>query len=140
MLMEFNMPYGRSKTFDVRLEHYTVREFMGKEMKGLAVALYLENGEIGQYDILAGLITKSFGEFIGYKNTAYIDLNNSPFATELLQRGFAEDTGFYKDSGFCKYPLWEFKEEFLKQIGEEKYKQYSDEYDKYVKEMFSPDE
>ena len=140
MLMEFNMPYGRSKTFDVRLEHYTVREFMGKEMKSLAVALYLENGETGQYDILAGLITKNFCEFIGYKNTAYIDLNNSPFATELLQRGFAEDTGFYKDSGFCKYPLWEFKEEFLKQIGEEKYKQYSDEYDNYMKEMFSPDE
>ena len=71
MLMEFNMPYGRSKTFDVRLEHYTVREFMGKEMKGLAVALYLENGETGQYDILSGLITKNFCEFIGYKNTAY---------------------------------------------------------------------
>ena len=33
-----------------------------------------------------------------------------------------------------------FKEEFLKQIGEEKYKQYCDEYDKYMKEMFSPDE
>ena len=140
MLMEFNMPYGRSKKFDVRLEHYTVREFMGKEMKGLAVALYLENGETGQYDILSGLITKNFGEFIGYKNTAYIDLNNSPFATELLQKGFAVDTGFHKDSGFCKYPLWEFKEEFLKQMGEEKYKQYSDEYDKYMKEMFSPDE
>ena len=30
------MPYGRSKRFDVRLEHYTVRDFMGKEMKGLA--------------------------------------------------------------------------------------------------------
>lgn len=140
MLMEFNMPYGRSKTFDVRLEHYTVREFMGRGMKDLAVTLYLENGETGQYDILSGLITKNFCEFIGYKNTAYIDLNNSPFATELLQRGFAEDTGFYKDSGFCKYPLWEFKEEFLKQIGEEKYKQYSDEYDNYMKEMFSPDE
>lgn len=140
MLMEFNMPYGRSKTFDVRLEHYTVREFMGKQMKGLAVALYIKNVETGQYDILSGLITKNFGEFIGYKNTAYIDLNNSSFATELLQRGFAVDTGFHKDSGFCKYPLWEFKEEFLKQIGEEKYKQYSDEYDKYMKEMFSPDE
>lgn len=140
MLMEFNMLYGKSEKFDVRLEHYTVRDFMGKEMKGLAVALYLENGETGQYDILAGLITKCFGEFIGYKNTAYIDLNNSPFATELLQRGFAEDTGFHKESGFCKYPLWELKEEFLKQIGEEKYKQYSDEYDKYMKDMFSPDE
>lgn len=140
MLMEFNMPYGRSKKFDIRLEHYTVREFMGKEMKGLAVALYLENGETGQYDILAGLITKNFCEFIGYKNTAYIDLNNSPFATELLQKCLAQDTGFYKESGYCKYPLWEFKEEFLKQIGEEKYKQYSDEYDKYMKEMFSPDE
>ena len=140
MLMEISMPYGRTKTFDVRLEHHTVREFMGKVMKGIAVALYLENGETGQYDILAGLITKNFGVYIGYKNTAYIDLNNSPFATELLQRGLAQDTGFYKESGFCKYPLWEFKEEFLKQIGEEKYKQYSDEYDKYMNDMSSPDE
>ena len=65
-----------------------------------------------------------------------IDLNNSPFTTELLQRDLAKDTGFYKEIGFCKYPLWEFKEEFLKQIGEEKYKQYSDEYDKYMKDMY----
>ena len=80
------MPYGRAKTFDVRLEHYTVREFMGREMKDLAVALYLENGETGQYDILAGLITKSFGEYIGYKIQDILTLT-----IHLLQQNYYKE-------------------------------------------------
>ena len=35
----------------------------------------------------------------------------------------------------CTYPLWQFKEEFLKEHGAENYKLYSDEYDQYMSSM-----
>lgn len=110
---------------------YTVSDFMGKEMHGIAVCLTWKNPETGIPEPFS-TITKSFGEFIGLKNCAYIDLNNCPFATQLLQEGIAADTGFTKQSGMCTYPLWQFKEEFLKEHGEANYKLYSDEYDQYM--------
>ena len=115
---------------------YTVSDFMGKEMHGIAVRLTWNNPETGIPQPFA-MITKSFGEFIGMKNCAYIDLNNCPYATQLLQEGIAVDTGFNKQSGMCTYPLWQFKEEFLKEHGEANYKLYSDEYDRYMNAMCS---
>ena len=83
--------------------------------------------------------TLNFGEFIGMKNSAYIDTNNCWFSDEILQTGIAEDTGLYKFSGMCKYPLWQFKEEFLKSVNEDLYLQYSKEYDEYMSE-YAPSE
>ena len=113
---------------------YSVKDFMGKQMQGLAITLFFNNPETNLPETY-GVITKSFGEFIGMKNCAYIDLNNCPFATKFLQEGVAADTGFTKQSGMCTYPLWQFKEEFLKEHGEENYKLYSDEYDQYMSIM-----
>ena len=60
------------------------------------------------------------------------DTNNCYFAGQLLQQGIAEDTGFSRHSGFCQYPLWRFKEEFLKEIGGENYQEYLRCYDEYM--------
>ena len=45
----------------------------------------------------------------------------------------AEDTGLRKSSGFCEYPLWAFKQEFLEEIGGENYAEYSQCHDAYMK-------
>ena len=64
---------------------------------------------------------------------AYIDANNCPFAPQLLTDEIAQDTGYSKISGYCEYPLWVFQEDFLKEIGGEKYEQYSEQFDAYMR-------
>lgn len=83
---------------------YEVQDFMGKPMPGLAIILDRANSQgekVGSYAVL----TKSFGEFIGIKNCAYVDTNNCYFAQQLLDLGIADETVFLKSSGFCQYPL-----------------------------------
>lgn len=122
------------------LELYTVSDGITNDKQyGIAIRLNEynanKNEDLGQYAIL----TKSFGEFIGYKNTAYIDVNNCPFANQLLDLGIAKDTGFTKQSGYVTYPLWQFDEQFLKEIGAENYEKYSKKYDEYM-EQFSEED
>lgn len=118
---------GETVSLIPKVALYTVHDFMGKEMPGLAIIL--EEGEGMGFDTL----TVSFGEFIGMKNAAYIDINNCPFADQILALGVAENTGFTKNSGFCSYPLWVFKEDFLTECGKENYKKYADAYDAYMR-------
>lgn len=116
-------PFGNEVTVKPRLELYSVEDFMGEEKNGIAIVLDTvgESPEdMEQYAVL----TKSFGEFIGMKDVAYMDLNNCPYADKLLELGVAEQTPFDKQSGFCTYPLWHFNEEFLKEIGPENYAKY----------------
>jgi hypothetical protein len=105
---------------------YEVKDFMGTNLTIPGIQLHMATGEP------FGILTKPFGEFIGLKNAAYIDINNFPNATQLLEMGIAKDTGSTKHSGFCEYPLWEFDEEFLRGIGEEKYQKYSDRFEHYM--------
>lgn len=131
MTYKINDYFGDKVLLQPRVELYSVTDFMGKEMPGLAVVLdeIDEQGEIGeQYAVL----TVSFGEFIGAKNCAYIDTNNCYFAKQLLEQGIAVDTSFTKSSGFCTYPLWRFSDEFLSECGGDNYKEYADAYDKYM--------
>jgi len=113
---------------------------MGTKLPGLAVILddVTDPSEPEQYAVL----TVSFGEFIGMKNCAYIDTNNCDFADQLQSQGLASDTGFYKASGFCKYPLWQFEEGTLREIDNDMYQKYSDAYDGYMASMYGdePDE
>ena len=122
---------GNPVTLYTRLELYSVTDYMGREMPGLALDLFVDSNVPGYLESYATL-TKSFGEFISIKNSAYIDTNNCPFADQLLEQGIAEPTGLYKTSGFCKYPLWVFKEELLQEIGGEDYQLYSQTYDQYM--------
>lgn len=108
---------------------YSVKDFMGKKMTIPGIQLYAEDeGALLPYATL----TKSFGEFIGIKNSAYIDMNNCPFAHQLLTQGIAKETCFTKNNGFCVYPLWVFEESFFAQIGGEEYKEYSEAFDNYT--------
>ncbi len=117
---------GEDVTVKAKLALYKVSDYIGRDMHIPAIQLLTEDNEP------FATVTKSFGEFIGIKNCCYIDLNNCPFATVLLDEGIAKDTGFTKESGWCSYPLWVFKEAFLKEIGGETYQQYSDEYEDYM--------
>ncbi len=109
---------------------YEVPDFLGKPIPIPGIELYWEqDGEQEEYATL----TKSFGEFIETKNAAYMDLNNCPYATKLLELGVAKETGYIKYSGHCFYPLWVFTEDFLKEIGGEYYEQYSNAFDEYKK-------
>lgn len=120
---------GNRLTVKPRLQLYSTRDFMGKTMPGIAIALdQITDGQSDDYCML----TVSFGEFIGMKNCAYIDANNCDFYDQLLQQEMASSTGLSKHSGFCEYPLWCFDEEKLKEMGEEAYKIYSDTYDQYM--------
>ena len=115
-----------------RVELYDTRDYTGKQMPGLAIVL----DEVDQNENVTeqyAVLTVSFGEFLPVKNCAYIDANNCPFAPQLLAEGIAQDTGHSKISGFCEYPLWVFKENFLKEIGGDKYERYSEQFDAYMR-------
>ena len=132
--------YGRTLPVVPRLGLYAVKDFIGTELLALAVVLddVTDPTMPEQYCVL----TVSFGEFIGMKNCAYIDTNNCEFAEQLREQGMATDTGFYKCSGFCQYPLWEFDEATLRGIDNETYQKYSDAFETYMASMYEdePDE
>ena len=112
-----------------KLDLIEVKDFMGETHHNLYIGFdYYEDGAKLPY----ADFTVSFGEYIGMKNCAYVDTNNCWFADELFKTGIARDTGFTKISGYCKYPLWQFKEEFLKSVDAKIYQKYSDEYDAYM--------
>ena len=114
-----------------------VTDFMGERMHNISLNFTrMADGA----EMPFASFTLNFGEFLGMKNCAYVDTNNCWFADEILQTGIAEDTGLTKRSGYCEYPLWQFREEFLKAVGEEVYQKYSDEYDNYMKEAMGMEE
>ena len=125
---------GDRVSLEPKVELYSVRDFMGKELPGLAIVLDKVGGTPDEAEEYA-VLTVSFGDFLSLKNGAYIDTNNCYFADQLLRQGIAEDTGFSRHSGFCQYPLWRFKEEFLKGIGGENYQEYLRRYDDFLDSM-----
>lgn len=130
-IFKINDLFGQQVALQPRVELYSVRDFMGQEMPGLAIVLDEVNNTFDGNEQYA-VLTVSFGEFIGAKDCAYIDTNNCYFAPQLLVQGIAEDTGLSRNSGFCQYPLWHFKEDFLKEIGGAAYEEYSCRYSEYM--------
>ena len=130
--------YGRELTVQPRLALYSVQDFAGKEMPGLAITLIDVTDSNDPTDYCD--LTVSFGEFIGMKNCAYIDTNNCDFTDQLLAQGMATQTQFTKKSGFCEYPLWLFDDNVLREMGEEVYAIYSLEYEKYIAEKMPPED
>lgn len=126
-ITDFN---GDPVTLRPRLELYSVTDFMGQPMPGLAVILDEADDSHDALEPYA-VLTVSFGEHISVPNSAYIDTNNCPFADQLLAQGIAGDTGLKKSSGFCTYPLWVFKEDFLQKIGGEVYQEYARAIEQY---------
>lgn len=121
--------YGEEITINPQFIRYSVTDFMGRKMTIPGISLTVDTSE-GEEPF--AVLTKSFGEFIGMKDCAYIDTNNCAFANIFVDLGIAQPTGFTKESGFCSYPLWKFDEGFLKQIGDMEYEQYSEAFDEYM--------
>ena len=70
MILEITDYFGTPVKLQPRVELYSVRDFMGREMPGLAIVLDEVMGEPDEMEPYATL-TVSFGEFIGLKNSAY---------------------------------------------------------------------
>lgn len=123
----------KGKEFELKahLQLVNVTDCFGEKQHNLGVSFTSLEDDIEEP---FAAFTLNFGEFIGMKNAAYVDTNNCWFADELLEKGIANDTGLNKISGMCKYPLWQFTEDFLKSVDEDIYIKYSDEYDKYMRE------
>ena len=114
-----------------------VIDFLGEKLHNLGLSFtHVEDGN----EMPFADFTLSFAEYIGVKNCAYVDTNNCWFADEILETGIAKDTGLTKIGGFYKYPLWQFKEEFLRAVDEDVYQKYSDEYDEYMNAMMPNEE
>ncbi len=113
--------WGEQYNVKPTLGMYRVVDFMGRERDGLGITLS-SDGEPFE------TLTVSFGEFISMANAAYIDINNCPWAPQLLSTGIATDTGLTHTSGFCRYPLWLFDAEFLRSLNEELYDRYIAQY------------
>lgn len=114
----------------LKLGLYDVAGMNGEPLTGLGLLMdeVTEDGKlIGPY----GVLTTSFGEFIGLKNCVYIDVNNCPYAGQILTH-IGKNTGFTHRSGFVEYPAWIINEDLLKQLDADLYKQYSDKYDEYM--------
>ena len=129
MKLEIRNFSGEKIQLEPRLGLYMVSDLTGTRLPGLAVFLD-ELTSAGREPYCA--LTVSFGEFLGIKNSAYIDTNNCGFAEQLLKPEIAQATWLYKTSGFCRYPLWIFSEKFLKEVDEETYRKYAKEYDSYM--------
>ena len=93
MTVKFKLPDGTEKELMPVLEHYTVYDYMLKTKHGLAIVLFAQNEETGKYDVSYPFVTKSFGEFIGMKNSVYIDLNNCPSITDRRPCRAVRSTG-----------------------------------------------
>lgn len=113
--------WGEQYNVKPSLGMYKVTDFMGKERNGLGITLDSDGEPFAT-------LTVSFGEFIPIANAAYIDVNNCPWATQLLSTGMATDTGLTRASGFCRYPLWLFDAEFLRSLDEKLYDRYMAQY------------
>lgn len=120
--------YGGKYQVEPSLDLYSVKDFMGKEKVGLAISLnVVENNKVVEP---FATFTVSFGEFIAIKDAVYIDTNNCNFAFQLKKQGFGVDTGITKQSGFWNYPLWIFEESLLRQIDNDVYEEYANQYKK----------
>ena len=75
-----------------RVELYTVYDFMGKELPGLAIVLDMPIQGADEKEQFA-ILTKSFGEFLGLKNSAYVDINNCSIVDLLKILGSTKKVG-----------------------------------------------
>ena len=89
MLFEISEYYTGGKIrLKPRVELYDTRDYMGKQMPGLAIVL----DEVDQKENVTeqyAVLTVSFGDFLALKNCAFIDTNNCPFAAAPFRRNRA---------------------------------------------------
>ena len=125
MLFEISEYYTGGKIrLKPRVELYDTRNYMGKQMPGLAIVLdEVDRNEnvTEQYAVL----TVSFGDFLALKNCAFIDTNGDPdFPVWIIRNGLAVPTGILQRSGFCEYPEYRFRADRLQELDPDGYASY----------------
>lgn len=93
--MIIKTPYGNYENVEMT---------KGKYMNGnLAIQLWNDEGQVAT-------LTVNLSQKLpaGY---AYVDTNNCPWAEEFIKEyGLGKATGLYESSGWCTYPLYDFRE------------------------------
>ena len=125
MLFEISEYYTGGKIrLKPRVELYDTRDYMGKQMPGLAIVL----DEVDQKENVTeqyAVLTVSFGDFLALKNCAFIDTNGDPdFPVWLIRNGLAIPTGVLQRSGFCEYPEYRFRADRLQELDPDGYASY----------------
>lgn len=115
--------------FDFELCLYYQTNLITEEQGyGLAIQMY-QDGE--PYAMITVNLPNREGvcEEIGIKNAAYVDSNNCPWTVEMLKESGKAFVIGWRGSGFCKYPLMMFDEEWLKSISKDgAYEMYEKQY------------
>ena len=125
MLFEISEYYTGGKIrLKPRVELYDTRDYIGKQMPGLAIVL----DEVDQNENVTeqyAVLTVSFGDFLALKNCAFIDTNGDPdFPVWLIRNGLAIPTGVLQRSGFCEYPEYRFRADRLQELDPDGYASY----------------
>ncbi len=99
---------------------------------GLALQLH-GFGEYGE----PAIPTVNLGELISIKDATHIDINNYGYemVEALSNAGILTDTGLTFQSGFVRYPVCVFTEDFIATYANDAYKMYSDAHDAYFKAL-----
>lgn len=127
--MKFDIEFSGNKyTVRPELVLYNSKDCYGTPAFNLGLRLLTDNG-------VFATLTTNFGDFIGIKNTAYVDTNNCPNIIEqLVEMGYAHYAECSRHSGYCTYPLYFFSPDFLKECGAETYQLYLDCYKRLVED------
>ena len=105
------------------MKTYKVETDFGTYEVELGVSEYLNNGSLAiqlidakEYEPFATL-TVNIDEKGTSKETAYVDINNCPWAKKFIEDNELGDfTGKYRKSGFCVYPLYKFNLDKIKEV------------------------
>ena len=105
------------------MKTYKVETDFGAYEVELGVSEYRNNGslaiqliDVEEYEPFASL-TVNINEKGADKETAYVDVNNCPWATKFIEDNeLGEFTGKYGRSGFCVYPLFKFNLDKIKEV------------------------
>lgn len=105
------------------MKTYKVETDFGTYEVELGVSEYLNNGSLAIELIDAeeresfAILTVNINEKGADKETAYVDINDCPWATKFIEDNeLGEFTGKYGRSGFCVYPLYKFNLDKIKEV------------------------
>lgn len=85
----------------------------GKKGQGIGIQLWCPDGP------LARITTELMGVPKLKENQAYVDINDSPWAEEFIEKnGLGKFAGVIQPSGWCLFPLYEFDLEAIEKFKE----------------------
>ena len=100
---KINDLFGRQVVLKPRVELYSVRDFMGQEMPGLAIVLDQVNSKM-EYDGQYAVLTVSFGEFIGVKTAHILTPTIAILHSSFWYKGLPRIPGYQKTAAFVDIP------------------------------------